>query len=48
MKSIKRFFAVLVLIIVAVALSYLIYTGKAVAAIDETTEMAQWVGGVYG
>ena len=48
MKSIKLFFAVLVLIIVAVALSYLIYTGKAVAAIDETTEMAQGVGGVYG
>ena len=48
MKSIKRFFAVLVLIIVAVVLSYLIYTGKAVAAIDDTAEMAQLVGGVYG
>lgn len=48
MKSIKRFFAVLVLVVVAVILSYLIYTGKAVSAIDDATETVQRVGGLYG
>lgn len=48
MKSIRRFLAVLVLVIVAVILSYLIYTGKAVAAIDNTTETVQRIGGFYG
>ncbi len=47
MKSIKRFFAVLVLIILAVLLSYLIFTGKAVTAIDEIAKAVQ-EGGFYG
>ena len=48
MNSIRRFLAVLVLVIVAVILSYLIYTGKAVSAIDNTTETVQRIGDFYG
>ena len=43
MKRIKRIFAVLVLIILALLLSYLVFTGKAVESIDDTAEAVEVV-----
>jgi len=49
MKSLKRAIAVLGVLIMALLLSYLIYTGKKAASIDDTTEIAKWImGGCYG
>ena len=49
MKSLKRALAVLGVLIMALLLSYLIYTGKKAASITDTTEIARAVmGGYYG
>ena len=48
MKSIKRFFAGLMLVVLALLLSYLVYTAKTVASLPDAEEMVHWVGGCYG